>query len=258
MHSEDSLASLLNFNTDTCRNYDVYVYELMDGSISDKDKNGVKEMIDDTNIKSLILQLIDGLGQLKNSDLSHNDIKPKNILYKTQYGDDEIEIILKISDFGQCLRSGGTPGWTPPLFQSKRLPGKADMYSMALVILYVLCEDTRIFYWLRDNFIVDENPNWLVRFRKLPEIELVMKMMDLKNQPTVAECKHEWNKILSSEEFKMITMDKLNFIPEDLLKNQLEPSNMKESDYEKFDPDNTVTNFDELSIKEKSVKKFKF
>ena len=243
----------------------------MDGSLSDKDVNGVKEMIDDTNVKSLILQLMDGLEQLKNADLSHNDIKPKNILYKMNYEDnDEIDIILKISDFGQCQRSGGTPGWTPPLFQSKRVPGKADMYSMGLVILYVLCEDTRLFYWLRDNFIEDENPNWLVRLRKLPEIELTMKMINLKNQPTVGECKEQWDIILSSEEFEMITMDRLNFVPEDLFKDQLGPSDPKEYDsikrtlrdyhphqFSKFkskyiDPENMESiNYDELSIKEK-------
>ena len=139
---------------------------------------------------------------------------------------------------------------------------------MALVILYILCEDTRIFYWLRDNFIEDEKPNWLIRFHKLPEIAMVIKMIDLKNQPTVEVCKQQWDKILSSEEFEMITMDRLKFVPEDVLKDQLAYSDLNESDskkgtlrdyhthqFSKFrsneaDQDNS-TNFGEVSIKEK-------
>ena len=83
LHSDDSLASLLGFKEEKYKNYDVYVYELMEGTISEKDENGLKEMIDEANLKSLILQLIEGLDQLENADLSHNDINPKSILYKS-------------------------------------------------------------------------------------------------------------------------------------------------------------------------------
>ena len=93
------------------RKYDVYVVELMEGNISDKD------VIDESNVGSVVMQLLDGLSQLEKASKSHNDINPRNILYSFN-DDDENEngLNLKISDFGRCERSGGTPGWTQPIF----------------------------------------------------------------------------------------------------------------------------------------------
>ena len=219
----------------------------MEGNLSEKDKNEFKKQIDVLLVQSMILQLLDGLDQLERSRQSHNDLKPTNILYST----DEDSLTLKISDFGQCQRSGGTPGWTSPLFQSERLPGKTDMYSMALVILYILCEDANTFYCLRDNFVEDQDGKWLNKFRKRPEIELVMKMMNLSGQPTIEECKQQWTKILSSEEFEMITNDRIDFIPAKYRKYQY--ITFASDDSQDYRNENSLPTelFDELSIKEK-------
>ena len=155
------------------------------------------------NIKSLIVQLLQGLGQLTANKTTHNDLKPANLLINAIYNSPRMtsnmveDYEIKIGDFGQAGKLGGTPGWTAPQFRSERKPGKADMYSVGMIILYLLVEETDIFYCLRDNFVSDYDVNqpWMARFRNQPAIKFVMKMMDLGNQPTVAECEREWNKI---------------------------------------------------------------
>ena len=82
---------------------------------------------------SIIDQLLDAHEQLKKANVSHNDIKPNNILI-----DEDIiaEIKVYVGDFGQADKMGGTPGWTPPEFIGKRIPGVSDMYSFGLLILF--------------------------------------------------------------------------------------------------------------------------
>ena len=116
---------------------------------------------------------------------------------------------VKIADFGQAGKLGGTPGWTAPQFRSERVPGEADMYSVGKLLLYLLVDETDLFYCLRDNFVDDyySSQPWMARFRNMPEIKLVMKMMNLGNQPTVADCEREWANIQHS--VAMITRARL-------------------------------------------------
>ena len=84
--------------------YDVYVSELCEGNLS-------KENIDFTleQCKAICEQLIEGLSQLENSKICHNDLKPQNILYKKsdqKYEDGSSRILIKIGDFGTAGRSG--------------------------------------------------------------------------------------------------------------------------------------------------------
>ena len=161
------------------------------------------KIVDLDNIKSLIVQLLQGLGQLTAKQMTHNDLKPANILINeidnsprmTSNMTEDYEI--KIGDFGQAGKLGGTPGWTAPQFRSERVPGEADMYSVGMLMLYLLVDETDLFYCLRDNFVSDYDVNqpWMARFRNQPEIKFVMKMMDLVNQPTVADVEREWTKI---------------------------------------------------------------
>ena len=73
------------------------------------------------------------------------------------------------------------------------------MYSVALLILYVICDSRHLFYRLRDNYI-GLNEAWLSEFRSDPLIELVMDMMSLK--PTVQECLERWEE-MENEDFLM-------------------------------------------------------
>ena len=240
------MAEILGLKPNEIKKYDVYVVEQMEGNIREM------EVIDDSNVGSMIIQLLDGLSQLEKASKSHNDINPKNVLYKLN---EEFEVKLKISDFGRCDRSGGTPGWTAPIFQSQRIAGKSDMYSIALVILYILCDSAKMFYWLRDNYIESGNTVWLKKFQNWPEITLVMKMMNLSNQPTVKECKEKWTEVLESEQFEMITKERMDFIPESYkgyqyTSNEDKSSNEGESNEFNSEDINSVS-LGELFIREK-------
>ena len=142
--------------------------------------------------KNLCKQLIDGLEELEQSNLCHNDLKPDNVFYKkvkVNEHDETAQYQIKIGDFGTAGRSGGTPGWTWPKFMTERVAGKSDMYSVALLILYILCKDRNIFYRLRDNYIQGDQ-TLLAEFREEPLIKLIMDMMTLKL--SVEECKDKW------------------------------------------------------------------
>ena len=206
---KDGPAPDLYGSANNIKKYDVFVFELLDGNISKKTKNGASE-IQSTKKKEFTLtqsidickQLLEGLKQLEESGKCHNDLKPDNILFKTSDEKDEngdAKILIKISDFGTAGRSGGTPGWTWPRFLSERRPGQSDMYSVALLMLYVMCDSRHLFYRLRDNYIGLNEP-WLAEFRADPLIELVMDMMSLK--PTIQECLQRW-KEMENEDFLM-------------------------------------------------------
>ena len=182
------------------KKYEVFVTQLCDGNIKNAVQGSDPPNLD--QIKNIINQLIDGLEQLESAGKSHNDIKPGNILYKKHQNGFEI----KIGDFGQAGKLGGTPGWTAPIFHNRQ-PGKEDVYSMGLVILWLLCEIKDLFYMLRDNFIEDSSKQWLNNFRTLPEIQFITKMIDLNNPISVDEVRSEWNKIASK--LKLISVQRM-------------------------------------------------
>ena len=174
--------------TDQVKKFEVFVYPVYDGFIGD---NGFTP--DLTERKSIMSQLLNGLQQLKNVQKCHNNLKPSNILYRKTITSYEI----RIADFGQCGGKGGTPGWTAPIFNKERKPGKEDMYSVGWLILKLLCDDKDLFLCLRDNFVTDTSKPWMAKFRNLPEIQILLKMINIENQPTVETIIDEWNKIKS-------------------------------------------------------------
>ena len=70
------------------------------------------------------------------------------------------------------------------------------MFSVGWLVLRIICDDENLFYCLRDNF-VDTNEPWITNFRSLPEIQFIIKMINLDNQPTVEGIINEWNQIKS-------------------------------------------------------------
>ena len=111
--------------------------------------------------------------------MNHNDVKPGNVLYeKTTTNNGQVNMHLKLADFGMCGRLGGTPGWSPPNFTHDRQPGHSDQYSFGLLALYLLAEDDDLFYVMRDNYIVPPYKQWLNQFRDLPEIKIIRCMLD--------------------------------------------------------------------------------
>ena len=190
--------------------FDIYVTPLMNGNIGD-----IQTKPDLSRTKEIVNQLIDGLQQLKDAGKSHNDLKPGNILFRRVNN----RLDIRISDFGQANKSGGTPGWTAPILRNRQ-PGKEDVYSMGWVILYMMCESKELFYALRDNFIKSPNQNWVANFRNLPEIQLVLRMTDLLNPPSVDDVRAEWQKMMAN--VQLITTTRLHQlgVPSTLLKPQ--------------------------------------
>ena len=90
------------------KKYDVFVFELCDGNITKEGTNGLAgSALSLSESISVCDQLFEGLIQLESSNSCHNDLKPENILFNLdQYG----KLEIKISDFGQAGRTGGTPG----------------------------------------------------------------------------------------------------------------------------------------------------
>ena len=194
----EKLAKLLGFELgQKVRNFDVFVFEYCDGNI--QGCHGLKL----SEAKSICHQLLEGLEQLEKSKKCHNDLKPENILYKiSEYPDDDgnDQYVIKIGDFGTEGKNGGTPGWTWPKFMSERKPGRSDMYSVGLLILYVMCESDELFYCIRNNY-VRTGQSWLPEFRNIPLIKLVIQMMNL--ELSVQECIKQWEEI--SEEVEIIS-----------------------------------------------------
>ena len=168
----------------------MYVFELCEGNIAKQSKAfTLLQSVD------VCRQLIQGLQQLEDSNKCHNDLKPENVLFNTsdeKYENGDAKISIKIGDFGTADRSGGTPGWTWPRFLSERKPGRSDMYSIGLLILYIMCESRELFYRLRDNYVESWQP-WMSEFRQDPLIELVIEMMNLKL--TAQKCAERWDEI---------------------------------------------------------------
>ena len=187
---------MLGIKQGAVKNFDVFITELCDGNLS-------KASINFTLTQSIDIckQLLEGLQQLEKSGKCHNDLKPENILYKAideKYENGEKKISIKIGDFGTAGRSGGTPGWTWPRFLSKREPGRSDMYSCGLLILYVMCDSRDLFYRLRDNYVKPEE-NWLSKFQSEKLIDFVMNLMNLKL--SVEEAIQKWDEISDFVDF---------------------------------------------------------
>ena len=192
---------------DETRQFEVFVTKLCDGNL----KKCMKEPLENHHRLSIINQLLDTVITLKRRNKQHNDVKPGNVLYEKKRLDSAFEIKTKLADFGICNRSGGTPGWSPPNFTIRQKSG--DVYSVGLVILFVLCEDASLFYAIRDNFIQPDKPNYrieeqvLIAFRKLPEIKLIRQMIHPVKTVSLNECKKQWQSLLKTLE--IITRQRL-------------------------------------------------
>ena len=166
----------------------------------------------------VIDQVIAAAGQLSAAKKIHNDIKPTNLLYlKSETGYE-----IKLSDFGQAGKMGGTPGWTAPVFHRRRQSGKEDFFSVGWVCLRLLCKSKELFLSLRDNYVEDTNAPWMTAFHGLLEIEFVYKLVNLNLTPTIEQVNDHWKRIRSS--VQMIDISRLLAIgvPRNSLRLQLE------------------------------------
>ena len=98
------------------KKFDVFITPRMEGNLMNKDKINEKGLfqLEIDHIKSIISQLFEGLAQLEQAKMCHNDLKPSNILYTTIYDSPrmtpdmmEWDVDIKIGDFGQCQKREG-------------------------------------------------------------------------------------------------------------------------------------------------------
>ena len=132
---------------------------------------------------------------MEQAAIIHNDLKPNNILYKITDEldqDGNLTYEIRIADFGTANSSGGTPGWTCPIFMSERKPGRSDAYSTALLILYVMCQSEELFYRLRDNY-AESGVAWLEAFKTAPLTKFVISMMNY--ELSAIESLEQWNTV---------------------------------------------------------------
>ena len=208
---DPKLAKKLDMKPGEYRSYEIFVTQLCHGSICDVNFNPTMDQI-----KSVIDQVIAGLEQLSAAGKIHNDLKPTNLLYlqkfvgKSVVSHFDCEYIVKVSDFGQAGKRGGTPGWTAPVFHRERQSGKEDIYSIGWILLRLLCESKYLFLSLRDNYVENVNESWMIRFRSMIEIDFVFKLVDLNSPPTVQQVKDHWKRIRSS--VRMIDLSRLQEI----------------------------------------------
>jgi transcriptional regulator with GAF, ATPase, and Fis domain/serine/threonine protein kinase len=98
-------------------------------------------------IEKLIVQVLRALNYLHSRGIYHFDIKPQNILVAVEAG---LPVAVKIIDFGlagftNARKKVGTPAYmAPEVVQGGPLDGRADLYSMG-VLIYKLLTGTNPF-----------------------------------------------------------------------------------------------------------------
>ena len=186
---DKDLAAKLNMKPGEIRKFEVFVSALCTGNINDAIKLTSNPPGLD-QVKCIIDQLFDGLEQLNQAGVCHNDLKPGNILYNLENGSYKIFI----GDFGQCGKSGGTPAWTAPVFHRERST-REDIYSAGWICLRLLCMSKELFLSLRDNYVDNVTSPWMTLFRNMTEVAFIYKMIDLDLPLTIEQVKDHWNQI---------------------------------------------------------------
>ena len=183
------MAQKLDMQPGEIKKFEVFVSMLCDGNINDAIKyQSNKPSLE--QIKYITDQLFDGLDQLEQAGVCHNDLKPGNILYNLENG----HYSIFIGDFGQCGKRGGTPAWTAPVFHRERST-REDIYSAGWICLRLLCASKELFLSLRDNYVEDVTNSWMTRFRNMTEIAFINELIDLDLPLTVEQARDHWNQI---------------------------------------------------------------
>lgn len=177
----------------------------------DEEPPFVNRQLSETDFKAMV-NLLDGLGEIHNAGLLHNDIKPANILkfHEKMYGHDRED--LRITDFGIAKvqaavgihvqdPSGVTPTFMSPEQLDHHYTEKGDIYSMGATLYYMITgqlpirppasEERDIYAWQKAHKLsprpdaTRDNPLCPPRLALL-----IIRMMSVEptNRPSVAEC----------------------------------------------------------------------
>ncbi len=132
-------------------------------------------------LNSYLLQLAKGLKHIHQQGIEHRDIKPQNILLKTESG----EVIFAFSDFdlghfaeeqSEHKKPYGTEGWAAPeLWKGGVRTTAVDVFSLGCVFYYVLTKGCHPFGPI-DN--LEQCQNCICNETETPELP------ELKKEPT--------------------------------------------------------------------------
>ena len=73
---------MLNMKAGEIEQFEVYVMPRMEGNLGTLDEWKKNKQLEDVHPRSMARQLIDGLKQLSDANVSHNDLKPGNVLFE--------------------------------------------------------------------------------------------------------------------------------------------------------------------------------
>jgi len=166
-----------------------------------------------------MINVLDGLGEIHNAGLLHNDIKPANILkfHEKLFGHERED--LRITDFGIAKLqtavgahvddpSGVTPPFMSPEQLDHRYSDKGDIYSMGATLYYMVTgelpiqppvgEERDIFAWQRAHKLTPRRDAMKSNPLCPPRLSLlIIRMMSVEpaNRPTIGECVAELERL---------------------------------------------------------------
>jgi len=120
---------------------------------------------------------------LQAAKVSHNDIKPANFVVDWPQRESPTISNLKIylTDFGMADKHGGTPIYSSPEILTNPTPGVSDLYSLGRLFTFLICEDSRLFFYL--IFFGIENQADLASVKttmnSIPIMKLILKMTEV-------------------------------------------------------------------------------
>lgn len=132
-----------------------FIFEYLEGGTLE---NLIKKKLDVGSVVNVMRQILSGLVELHRRGVIHNDLKPLNIMYRSNdgkgrgEGSSEGGYEVKIIDFGLCYlvnypyhrahKIRGTHHYTPPEYRDHRAIGRisvnSDMYSLGIIFYYLV------------------------------------------------------------------------------------------------------------------------
>ena len=184
--------NLLQLDRIETKNYDTDIFiEALDGELVDL----ILSELSVPQIKSVMKQIMNGLLFLHSNAIIHNDIKPKNILYRDE---GRGKYTVKVIDFGlahlvnfpyyRARKIQTTHHYTPPEYIDHREVGRvsvnSDIFSLGIIFYYLINPDGyKQTDHIRDyDYIFDINQvDWRTVKKKVGNTgtDLLQQMLDL-------------------------------------------------------------------------------
>lgn len=145
-----------------------------------------------SEIKHVMVQLLQGIDYLHSQCVVHRDIKPQNILFQIQGG----QLVVKIIDLGLAIResphkpmysAAGTNMYLAPEIISSHYTNKVDIWSAGIVALF-LCNKQLPFRGTNQRLILQQIISFnfnSVKFEKSVDASLIIVIKALLSQDPI-------------------------------------------------------------------------